>query len=146
MLFGVPSVFNSAGTQQTPPLTSAGFYYMKLASNTNQNWTPSYTTSCKLAIPYTGVYAISWSMCQSATGTVCNCFISKNLMNNNDINAGTANCFANTAFSLLSTSLSATVHLLSTDYINIGYYLESGSQSLSSARNTLTITLIQGTA
>jgi hypothetical protein len=47
---------------------------------------------------------------------------------------------------LLSTSLSATVHLLSTDYINIGYYLESGSQSLSSARNTLTITLIQRTA
>ena len=78
------------------------------------------TTSCKLAIPYTGVYAISWSMCHSATGTVCNCFISKNLMNNNDINAGTANCSANAAFSLLSTSLSATVHLLNTDYINIG--------------------------
>ena len=80
-LYGAVSVFNSAGTAQTPPLTTAGFYYLKLASNNNYNWAPSYTTSCKLAIPYTGIYSISWSMCQAAAGTVCNCFISKNLMN-----------------------------------------------------------------
>ena len=85
-------------------------------------------------------------MCQGAAGTVCNCFISKNLMNGSDINSATGNCLANGAFSLLSSSLSTTAYLLNTDYINIGYYLESGSQTLSGSRNTLTISLIQRTA
>ena len=128
-----------------PPLSS-NWYYLKLASNSNYNWTPSYTTNCRLAVPYTGIYAISWSMCQSAAGTVCNCFISKNLMNGSDTNSATGNCLANNAFSLISSCLSTTAYLLNTDYINIGYYLESGSQSLSGTRNTLTITLLQRTA
>ena len=144
-LYGAVSVFNSSGTAQTPPL-SAGWYYLKHTSNSNSNWTPSYTTNCRLAIPYTGLYAISWSMCQGAVGTVCSTFISKNLMNGNDINSATGNCLANNAFSLLSSSLSTTAYLLNTDYINVGYYLESGSQSLSGTRNTLTVTLIHRTA
>ena len=135
-LYGPPAVFNSAGTSQTQPL-STGWHYFKLPSNHNYNWIPSYTNNCELAIPYTGLYAISWSMAQSAAGTVCSCFISKNLMNGSDINSGTDTCIANIAFSLISTSLSATAYLLNTDYINVGYYLESGSQSLSNSNLTL---------
>ena len=67
-------------------------------------------------------------------------------MNGSDIDSATGNCLANGAFSLLSSSLSTTAYLLNTDYINIGYYLESGPQSISGTRNTLSITLIQRTA
>ena len=53
LLYGVPSVFNSAGTQQTTPLTSAGFYYMKLASNSNYNWIPQAVNLLFLTLGYT---------------------------------------------------------------------------------------------
>ena len=105
------------------------------------NWAPTYTNSCKLAIPFTGLYYLQFSN-SSTTLNESEFFISKNLMNNSDLNAGDTRLLCVSRTNSYETSVSATVYLLNTDYINFGFFLISGTMT-SHVRSVAQITLIQ---
>jgi hypothetical protein len=72
-------------------------------------------------------------------------FISKDMMNNGDINAGDSRLLCLTRTTSYETSVSATAYLLNTDYINLAFFLISGTMA-SNTRSVAQITLIQRTA
>jgi hypothetical protein len=142
--YGKPSLYNSSGTLQTVPNTTFTYYYCLFPSYNSLNWTPSYTNSCRLAVPYEGLYALQFSMQTSGNRDQ---FISKNLMNNAD---GSATDDKLMSFTISYTgnggelSQSATAYLRTTDYINCGFALFGGSTN--PGYSTFTITLLQRTA
>jgi hypothetical protein len=157
-LYGQPSSYTSIAVISTPAANS--YYYCLFPSSglTSQNWTPAYTNTTRLSIPYTGLYAVKfvYHFFSSAVGTQIELFISKNLNNDTDLNPTddrllTSTVMFNNAGSttIAQTTLSSTAYLTTTDYINFGFYVDSGTpqtSTLGGVRSTATLTLIQRTA
>ena len=84
--YGSPTTYNTSGTLQTSGFTTLNQVFNLLFSTyTNQNWTPTYTSSVKLAVPYTGLYALQFTFSSNSTNSVFQ-FISKNMGNGNETN------------------------------------------------------------
>jgi hypothetical protein len=141
-VFGGPSIFNSSGTLQGSTVAT-GFWYLKWSSFNSNNWSDTYTNGCRLAIPYTGIYNINFTYDNITTSVIS--FISKNLMNGADINDTSDKCLAISYNPGVINTISATTYLSTTDYINFGFYVFSGSGT-PSYRCKATVTLIQKTA
>ena len=151
-LYGTPSYYNTSGTLLNPPATLSYVYLLWPSYGlTSQNWTPSYTTATKLGIPYTGLYAVKFAL-QSGAGTnpVLETFISKNLCNGTDLNPNDDRLLAlgMMPVGVIELTLSATAYLSTTDFLNFGFYLSSGTLtgSVAGLRCTVNVTLLQRTA
>jgi hypothetical protein len=149
-LYGTPSYYNSAGTLANPIVLSTYYYLLWPSSGlTSKNWTPSYTTTMRLGIPYNGLYSIKFTY-QTGTATTPSyeIFISKNLGNGTDLNPGDDRLLACAVVSNHIT-ITATAYLVTTDFINFGLFVGSGSGftgSTAGARCTVNATLLQRTS
>jgi hypothetical protein len=116
-------------------------------SNTNQNWTPSFTDKYKLAVPYTGLYSLQFTF-SSGAGVTFFQFITKNLGNGNEVAAWNDNMLASSCPGLAGSytnSISATAYLKTTDYICFSVFPITGSITYYN-RCCAHATLIQRTA
>jgi hypothetical protein len=136
----------------TSPFTAQNHYYVKFASNSNQNWTPSYSGTYKLAIPYTGIYSLQFTMSTDNTsGAGLQIFISKNLGNATDTYAGGNLTFCQNfgpgtlTFAGGAVGCSGTAFLQTSDYICFGFFLSSGGITYNNRPNAI-FTLLQRTA
>ena len=155
-LYGVPTGYTYSGgtaTSQGSPFTPLQTYlYLKYPSSTSNNWTPSYTTSYRLAIPFTGLYAIQWTIVPAGGTPNFFEFISRSLGANNEF----ADTWSDQLMAMNTVtsggasygySMSATGYLTTGDYLSFGIFLLSGSWTpYASNRSSITITLIQRTA
>jgi len=155
-LYGVPTGYTYSGgtaTSQGSPFTPLQTYlYLKYPSSTSNNWTPSYTTSYRLAIPFTGLYAIQWTIVPAGGTPNFFEFISRSLGANNEF----ADTWSDQLMAMNTVtsggasygySMSATGYLTIGDYLSFGLFLLSGSWTpYASNRSSITITLIQRTA
>ena len=142
-------MYNTSGVLQTTGFTTTGqTFNLLFPSYTNRNWgTPTYTSSCKLAVPYTGLYSLQFTFSSSTTCTVFQ-FITKNMGNGNETAAFTDNMIASSCPVLPQTytnSISGTAFLTTADYICFSIFPLSGAIGYY-VRNCATITLIQRTA
>ena len=140
----IPSVYNSSGTLQGATV-STGYWYLK-GNNTSTNGTagwPSATWSngARLSVPYSGIYSIHFTFDSASLPAI---FISKNLMNGADINDLSDNCLAVAFVAGPQQTISTTVHLYTTDYINFGFVVSSGSIT-PAYRTRMSMYLIQKT-
>jgi hypothetical protein len=147
-LYGIPTYYNAAGTSQGQTTPAANNWYYTLpptTSSSTTNWTPSITLGSRLAIPYSGLYALSMSYTNLSNSSL-ECFISKNLGNGADIvsNDDRLLCLVQSATGA-ETSLTTTANLLSTDYVSFGFYLATGTVNQGN-RATLRATLLQRTS
>ena len=127
--YGTPTCYNTAGTALTSGQSAVGIYNLRFPSVTNRNWTPSYTTNYKLAVPYTGLYSLQFTFSSAATCVFFQ-FITKNLGNGGEIATWTDNVLASSALSLTGSytnSISATAYLTTSDYVCFSFYLLSGT-------------------
>ena len=150
VLYGTPTCWTSPGSSVTSPFTTANTYYVTFASNSNHNWTPSYSGSYKLAIPYTGIYALEFTMSSDySTGATLQLFISKNLGNGADTYSGgnVVFCqnFGTTNFGGGAVGCSGTAFLQTSDYICLGFFLNGGTMTTNTRSNAI-LTLLQRTA
>ena len=148
--YGVPTAYTSAGTAITAGSSTVQMMNFVFSSNTNQNWTPSYTTNYKLAVPYTGLYVLQFTISSASNASYFQ-FITKNAGDGTEI-AGTWNqnilassAPATTEPGSLTCSTSCTAYLKTTDYICFSLYLLSGSITYY-GRSSAQVTLIQRTA
>ena len=147
--YGSPTMYNTSGTLQTSGFTTTNqVFNLLFSSYTNQNWTPTYTSSCKLAVPYTGLYALQFTLSSNSNCSVCQ-FISKNMGNGNEVLSLTNdNLIATSSVTLLATipnSISGLAYLTTSDYICFSIWPSSGSISYY-MRNLAQVTLLQRTA
>jgi hypothetical protein len=148
--YGVPTSYTPAGTAITTGSSTVQMMNFVFSSNTNQNWTPSYTTNYKLAVPYTGLYVLQFTISSASNASYFQ-FITKNAGDGTEI-AGTWNqnilassAPATTEPGSLTCSTSCTAYLKTTDYICFSLYLMSGSITYY-GRSSAQVTLIQRTA
>jgi hypothetical protein len=144
--------YNLSGTSVSPG--STGYYYVVFGTNgtNSKNWTPTYTNGSRLAIPYSGLYSITFFVGAPGTNvTNIELFISKNSGNGNDLNDYPNNLLALQGMQpayIIETTITTTAYLNSTDYINFGFYYNAGTGTINwaSARTGTSVTLIQRTA
>ena len=146
--YGNPTMYNNSGTlQPTGFNTLQTSYHALFANYTNRNWIPTYTSTYKLAVPYTGLYALQFTF-SSSTNCSCFQFITKNMGNGTEIGAWTDKMIASSSPTIpqtLTNSISGTAYLTTSDYICFSIYTLSGSITYYD-RTCATITLIQRTA
>ena len=141
LFYGKPSLYDSTGGAKAQPTTSAAYYYLLFPTASTNNWTPSYTTTCKLNIPYTGIYAITFTFESNSSNNQI--FVSRSTMNAGDLDSANLLCSGG---GQLCMTCSATAYLLSTDYISFGYYASTTSSCTTTSRCRATVTLIQRSA
>jgi hypothetical protein len=147
-LYGTPTYYNSAGTSQGTVFSTTNAYYYMLpptTSTSSTNWTPSITSGSKLAIPYNGLYMLSVSF-NGLNSSAVECYITKNLCNNGDLNSNDDRLLCTSMTTGVGElNLATTANLITTDYINFGFYLSTGS-IVAGARTSVRISLIQRTS
>ena len=125
-------MYNSSGSLQPSSITTTGTTYNLLISTcTNRNWTPTYTSNYKLAVPYTGLYSLQFSFSSSTNCSVIQ-FITKNLGNATEVNTWTDKVIAASSPAITGTlpsSISGTAYLTTSDYICFSIFLLSGTVS-----------------
>ena len=148
--YGVPAAYTPGGVTIGTGSLGGQMMNFVFSSNTNQNWTPSYTTNYKLAVPFTGLYVLQFTIASSTNAHFFQ-FITKNAGDGTEI-AGTWNqniLASNTPPTTLPASLtcstSCTAYLKTTDYICFSLYLMSGSITYY-GRSSAQVTLTQRTA
>ena len=141
-------MYSNAGVLQTTGFTTQqASFHLLFSTYTTRNWTPTYTSTYKLAVPYTGLYSLQFTF-SSATACQCFQFISKNMGNGTEIGAWTDKMIASSAPTIpatLTNSISGTAYLTTSDYICFSIYTITGSITYYD-RTCATITLIQRTA
>lgn len=148
-MYGGPSYYNSSGVLVNPTIATGQYYYLLWPSSglTSQNWIPSYTNTTRLTIPYNGIYSVKFTFQSgAATSPTYEIFISKNLNNGGDLNPADDKLLASAAIVTSHTTISATAYLLTSDFINFGTYIGSGSGfsgTTAGTRCTANVTLIQ---
>jgi hypothetical protein len=148
--FGVPTAYTTAGTTITTGSSTAQILNFVFSSNTNQNWTPSYTTNYKLAVPFTGLYVLQFTIASSTNASFFQ-FITKNAGDGSEIastwnqNILASNSPASTLPASLTCSTTCTAYLKTTDYICFSLYLLSGNLTYY-GRSSAQVTLVQRTA
>ena len=146
--YGNPAMYNNSGTlQPTGFNTLQASFHALFSTYTSRNWIPTYTSTYKLAIPYTGLYSLQFTFSSSTTCTVFQ-FITKNMGNGSEIGAWTDKVIASSAPTIpatLTNSISGTAFLTTTDYVCFSIYTIAGSITYYD-RTCATITLIQRTA
>lgn len=116
-----------------------------LSSNTNLNWNPSYTSNCRLTIPYNGVYTISYTA-GAPIGWQATFAISKNT----DTPSFDANTLSYGTIPYITTGyaaacISSTAFLTTADYLSFHYMNASSTQLNMTANNTISISLLYRT-
>jgi hypothetical protein len=146
--YGAQTIYDSSQVSRNPQTTTGGFYFYKWSSYRNQNWTPTYSNTTQLQIPYTGLYMCQMT-CAFSNTCVIETFINKNLSIASTSYLGDSGTFAimtqTSAYTGFQGSLSCTMYLTTTDVLNFGSVLDSGTLS-NNARSSLQLTLIQRTA
>lgn len=122
----------------TPPIGMCYLGNMTVGS-TSKNWTPSYSQNFRLAIPYTGLYQLKFSIGCGISREIC---ISKDLGNDNDFNCGDDRLLACGTGSQLT--ISTTAYLTTNNRIAFGTYsVTGGTGAVLNTRTTIMISLIQ---
>jgi hypothetical protein len=138
--------YNSAGATG---FTANVHNYLKFENTSvSKNWTPSYTNTTRLVIPYEGLYLLKFQTSYTNAGDVAELFITKNTNNNNDLNSTADKLLANgiiNASYALRTTLTTLCYLTTSDYINYGFYAGSSNAPLNASKSSFTATLIQRT-
>ena len=149
-LYGIPSTYSSGSSVANTTWSTAGYYYFLFPSSSlsSVNWAPAYTNSTRLMIPVTGLYALKLTYLPNGTNTGGEVFLSKNMNNNNDVNCGDdrllAIQYSNTTGGVNEITISATVYLLSTDFVSFGVYFGTAPSITGfTSRCSATVTLIQ---
>ena len=128
--YGVPALYNTSGILQATGFTTVNqTFNVRFPSNVNQNWTPSYTSTVRLTVPFTGLYVLQFTF-SSGTGTTFFQFITKNLGNGNEVATWDDKVLASSCPGLGATytnSISATAFLRTTDYLCFSIFPLSGS-------------------
>jgi hypothetical protein len=143
--YNTAALFNTSGAG-VGSITSGNVGYLKW-TGTATNWTLAYTNSCRLQVPYTGLWVISYTIGTSSTATG-EMFISKNvaLNGNNFDNVGNTLAFQGwTSTVCYDANCAATLLLSSSDVLNFGFLCTSGTTTLGD-RCALQVVLIQRTA
>jgi hypothetical protein len=142
-------LYNTSGTNVGSVGTnSSGF--VKWGTIAANNWTPAYTDNCRLQVPFTGIYTISWTlgMSTNASGVI---FITKNtLLSANQVD-NALNCMAIQAWSVsipaFEVNCSTNAYLTAGDLINFGFLTGGAGVGVTlSARSVMQMSLIQRTA
>ncbi len=69
--YGTPTCYSTGGVLQTTGFTTTGqTFNLLFPTNTNQNWTPTYTSTYRLVVPYTGLYSLQFTFSSATTCTV----------------------------------------------------------------------------
>jgi hypothetical protein len=141
---GTPSIYNSSGTLQGATV-STGYWYLKgnnMSATGMRGWSSAtWSNGARLSVPFTGIYSIHFTFDSASLPAI---FISKNLMNGADINDSSDNCLAVAYVAGPQQTISTTVHLYNTDYINFGFVVSSGSTT-PAYRTRMSMYLIQKT-
>ena len=141
--YGKPMLYTSNATLLSNP--APGYIYCKFNSGntSNSTWTPtSLYNNVGIYAPVNGIYYIQFTIHGSNTNGG-ELFISKNGMNNNDLN--TTALLTTTWWTPNSPeeNCSCMVYLTTNDYICVGYY-SSGSSTVG-GRCSISMALIQQT-
>ena len=141
--YGVPTVYSGSPTGSTvTTCPNPNYYYCRFPSNTSSSsWTPTWT-GAGLAVPYNGLYEIQFTFDQYFSAAGIDVFIGKN---NAGLNPGNANLFASAGSSTSRTiNVSGVSYLSTTDTVDAGFYVETGSVAVSSSniRCQLQMTLL----
>ena len=141
-------MYNTSGVLQTTGFTTTGqTFNLLFPTYTGRNWVPTYTSSCKLAVPFTGLYSLQFTF---SSGTTCTAFqfITKNMGNGSEIGTWLDNMIASSSPTIagtLTNSISGTAYLTTSYYICFSIFPLSGAITYYT-RSCASITLIQRTA
>jgi hypothetical protein len=144
--YNTPTLYNTSGTS-VGTITSGSGGHLKWTGTTT-NWTPAYTNTCRLQVPYSGLWAISYTLGTdlTAAGEI---FISKNVPlsgSSNFDNPGKVLALQGwTSTVSFDANCSAALLLSSSDLLNFGFICSSGTAE-PNGRCILQMTLIQRTA
>jgi len=140
---GTPTLYTSLGATTG---TINGYMYFKFNSGNynNRTWTPtSFYNNVGIYTPITGIYYVHVTVYGTNTNGA-EVFISKNAVNNNDLNT-TLITTTSWPSSSPQSNCSCTVYLTTSDYIAVGYYNGSGTSTIGN-RCSMSMTLIQQTS
>lgn len=146
-LYGTPTAYT--GTDNTTlvgtALNQSVPTRILFSTNTNLNWTPTYSANCRLNIPYNGVYSISYSA-GAPIGWQATFAISKNTDTiSNDQNMLSYGTIPYITVGYASASIATTALLTTSDYLCFHFMNASSTQLNMTANNTVSITLLYRT-
>ncbi len=149
-MYGIPSIYNSSGANLGTQVTNGGTYYYigGFPSNGNTNFTPIVVSNMKYRVPVNGLYSVKFTI-SALAGNIGEVFISKNLVNDNDLNPGDDRLVSCTQIGPSQQfTLNGNVALTTSDYLAFGIFFNSGATLTSNVvtRNSVQMFCIQRTA
>jgi hypothetical protein len=143
LAYGTPTLYNTTPSV-VATATAGGTYFLKWGSFANNHWSQTFSNTVQLQIPFSGLYAISFTL-GGTTASTGEMFITRNqplASTQVDSPANTLALQAWTSSFSLDASCSATTYLVTSDVLNFGFIWISGTVTLGS-RCTCQVTLIQ---
>lgn len=146
-LYGTPTAYTGTAnsTLVGTSLSQNTQTRILLPSSTNIGWTPTYSSNCRLNIPYDGVYSISYSA-GAPIGWQATFAISKNTdtpsYDQNTLSYGTIPYIT---VGYAAASITATAALTTSDYLAFHYMNASSTALNMTANNTISVTLLYRT-